>query len=1118
TEQRITAMCVVPTLLATIEDDLPELRFLLVSGEACPQDLIARWHRPGRRFLNVYGPTEATVTATWTVLDPDRAVTIGQPLPTYSIVILDPDNPFRALPFGEVGEIGIAGIGLATGYLNRDDLTEKAFIPDLLGIEGNPSGRIYRTGDLGRVNEAGEIEYLGRIDLQVKIRGYRIELTEIESLLLRVPGVSAAVVDTFEPTPGTVELVGYYSLRSGVSELDSEVIYSHLRKRLPSYMVPAYLQHLDVIPMTTSDKADRKALPAPTARRATPAGEYVAPATETEKLLADALAGVLGVDQVSVESNIFEDLGASSLLMARFSARVRKGAALPPISMREIYGNPTIRLLATAVGDSAPAEPVRTGTVVRTSGALYLMSGAVQLLMFLAFTYVSALLLERCFTWASAGTTPLAVFERSTFYSISLFALACVLPIVAKWVLVGRWKQREIRLWSLGYLRFWTVKTLISTNPLVLFAGSPVYTLYLRALGAKIGRGATVLSRTVPVATDLITIGAGTIIRRGASFTGYHATSGVLELGPVTLGRDVFVGETSVLDIGTSMGDGAQLGHSSSLHPGQSVPTGQSWHGVPAEPSTTDYRTVGPAKVGTLRRFLFGTAHLLTGAIAISVLSGVVVTLLTKIPLVADLFDSTTLSFTGTRFYLTMVVVSAVVFFGGALLGLAAMVVLPRLLNLFIRPGKTYRLYGFHYIVASVITLLSNSTFFMVIFGDSSAAVGYTRGLGYDLGVVEQTGSNFGTAITHDSPLLTSVGTGTMLSDGLSVMNSDFSSTSFKMSRIAIGERNFMGNNIALPADAKIGRNVLLGTKVMVPIDGPVRENVGLLGSPPFEIPRSVSRDSAFDHLKAPDVLRRRLAAKLRHNLGSMVTFLLFRWVQFFSVVTLMTVSSSFDGRFGSVAIAAGILAALVFNVLLTAFAERIVLGFHRLTPRFVSIYDPYFWRHERLWKLLATPMFNGTPFKNLLWRLLGVRIGRRVFDDGAGIPEKTLVTIGDDAVLNAGSVIQCHSLEDGTFKSDYTVIGAGTVLGVAAFVHYGVTTGEGTVVGADAFVMKGEETAPFTEWVGNPATEIQPASQTSHLTTTPIPTTTISMLPTRPIPILQARIAAPPPSRVSHN
>jgi non-ribosomal peptide synthetase component F len=112
-ERRVTALCCVPTLLATVEEDLPELRFLLVSGEACPQDLIARWHKPGRRFLNVYGPTEATVTAIWTELRPDRPVTIGQPLPTYTTVILDRDDPQHALPHGSVCEIGIAGSGLA---------------------------------------------------------------------------------------------------------------------------------------------------------------------------------------------------------------------------------------------------------------------------------------------------------------------------------------------------------------------------------------------------------------------------------------------------------------------------------------------------------------------------------------------------------------------------------------------------------------------------------------------------------------------------------------------------------------------------------------------------------------------------------------------------------------------------------------------------------------------------------------------------------------------------------------------------------------------------------------------------------------------------------------------
>ena len=143
-ERSVTCLACCPTLLATIEQDLPQLRILPVGGEACPPNLVARWYRPGRKILNSYGLTEATVTATLTELKPNKPVTIGIPLPTYSIVILDPVEDKTVAP-GELGEIGIAGIGLALGYMNCDELTMKKFIRDFLHIQNNPSGRIYRT-------------------------------------------------------------------------------------------------------------------------------------------------------------------------------------------------------------------------------------------------------------------------------------------------------------------------------------------------------------------------------------------------------------------------------------------------------------------------------------------------------------------------------------------------------------------------------------------------------------------------------------------------------------------------------------------------------------------------------------------------------------------------------------------------------------------------------------------------------------------------------------------------------------------------------------------------------------------------------------------------------------
>jgi amino acid adenylation domain-containing protein len=468
TDKRITAMCCVPTLLATIEEDLPNLRFLLVSGEACPKALITRWNRPGRRFLNVYGPTEATVTATWGVVDPDRQVTLGVPLPTYTVVILGLSGD-RAVAPGEAGEIGLAGIGLARGYVNRPDLTERAFIPDFLGIENNPSGRIYRTGDLGRITEDGEVEYLGRIDTQVKIRGYRIELTEIESSLLQVTEIAQAVVQNFEPEEGKVELAAYYTLQQGASSVDPHVLHQALRTRLPSYMVPTYYEEVESMPMMASDKVDRKRLPRPTHRLSVAAnGPYVAPETPTEEALAVQLAAVLDLEKVSIESHFFNDLGADSLRMAHFSARVRRETDLPWLAMQDIYEQPTIRQLAARLdvtqgelADAASAPDPAVLSKIKPAGTLkFVFCGALQVLITIAYVMYATALPLATFPWIVESPTVIDFWLRSVTVGVTEFVLLSVTPILLKWVLIGRWKPGEIQIWSLQYVRFWAVKTM----------------------------------------------------------------------------------------------------------------------------------------------------------------------------------------------------------------------------------------------------------------------------------------------------------------------------------------------------------------------------------------------------------------------------------------------------------------------------------------------------------------------------------------------------------------------------------------------------------------------------------------------------------------------------------
>ena len=206
-----------------------------------------------------------------------------------------------------------------------------------------------------------------------------------------------------------------------------------------------------------------------------------------------------------------------------------------------------------------------------------------------------------------------------------------------------------------------------------------------------------------------ITIGTDTIIRRASSFAGYHATGGVLRTGPVTIGNDAFVGEATVIDIDTEIGDGAQLGHSSSLHPGQRIRAGGRSHGVPAEPTDTDYKVLADAPRGSLRRLVYGMVQLLLTLVGGAAVSGVLVVVLATYPAVSAFFDPTRYSLASARFYLSIAAISVILFLAGLLLGLAVVTTASRLLIRFVRPGCTYRLYGARHFVASTMIWLSNS-------------------------------------------------------------------------------------------------------------------------------------------------------------------------------------------------------------------------------------------------------------------------------------------------------------------------------------------------------------------------------------------------------------------------
>lgn len=1066
---RVTAMCCVPTLLATIDQDIPYLRLLIVSGEACPQDLLARWYSPQRRILNAYGPTETTVTATLSFPKPGQTITIGKPLPTYSVVILEPGTE-NVLPFGKEGEIAVAGVGVARGYLNREDQTRKAFIQDFLHLPNNPSGLIYRTGDLGVINSNGDIEYRGRIDLQVKIRGYRIELTEIESVMLQLPGIAQAVVETFEPMPGAKELVAYYTCTPLAGEVTADTLVQALREKLPAYMVPAYYERLDIMPLMASDKADRKALPKPVGVRMNVGSRtLVEPRTPMEKQVAETLATLLHLEAVSVEDHFFNDLGASSLLMAQFATALRKKTGQTDLSMRDVYVYPSVALLAGHLEHHAgEAHPTYTVETFRIPSKMeYYTCGALQLLAYLAYLICvtgSTLAVGR-WIWAAQGLGEM--YWRTVGGLAGAFFAGTALAIAAKWLLIGKWQAEQIPIWSLRYFRFWVVRQLLVFSPMMLFRGYPLYNLYLRLLGAKIGRNVVLECEHIPVGTDLLSIGDNTILRSHSILCTYKARSNYLFTGPVNLGSHVVVGEGSVVDINTVMQDHAQLGHASALHERQVALAGKCYHGIPAQETTTDFRWAINKPVSQVRKVMYSLLQL---GVYLGVLLPLSVFLSTFLIEEAGLPTHSPLS---GAWFEDILVDTTWGIVGLLLLSLAAAVLVPRLLNLFLRENREYVRYGVHFFLFKWLQTWSNSPLLNLLFGDSAYITTYLQSVGINLSTVAQTGSNFGVEQRHDSPFLCQFGTRTMVSDGLNLLNAQHSPTAFRLVRNTIGADTFIGNSVFYPVGSKLGTNCLIATKAMIPIDGPLRENTGLLGSPSFEIPRVSGEDKDFDMFADTPKRWQGLRQKTRSNLLTLLIFVGAFFIYGFATLLLTYLeeqsSVSLDVT-GWVVAENGF---LLFTVLYFVLLERASLGFGRMQPVTATIYEREFWRVERMWKcsaVLLQWLWIGTPFRNLLNRALGVRQGKMVFDDGLGMTERTLVEIGDYCNFNTRSILQSHSLEQGRYKSDLIRVGNQCSIEPNAFIHYGVKIGDNAVIGTDSFVMKGETVEPNAIWRGNPA------------------------------------------------
>jgi non-ribosomal peptide synthetase-like protein len=1074
----VTVLSCVPTLLAMMDEDVPTVRLLILGGETCPPDLVKRWWRPGRRVFNTYGPTEATVIATCAECHPEEPVTIGQPVPNYLACILD--EQLRPVPAGVAGELCLGGVGLARGYLGRPELTQEKFIS--IASDEGPAQRLYRTGDLTRWTADGsKLEFLGRIDTQVKIRGFRVELAEIESVLRECPGVQAAAVALHEDVPGVQQLVAYL-VPQPATPFDENAIRATLRAKLPAYMVPALLETLPQLPMLASGKVDRKNLPAPRTRSVEERRDLVLPRTGLEMQIAAVWEKLFAPTPVSVRDDFFLDLGGHSLLAARMVSELRQSPTLRQLSMLDVYQHPTVEKLA-AHFQSREGERSREPKPLPESGLAgtlalptavpfwrHFFCGAAQLVsLFFILSFFALQWLAPYLTYTVLVEEEYDFVEAilGAFASlIVLYPLMLMIPIAVKWIMIGRYRPGSYPLWGAFYFRWWFATTIEAAVPVGYLTGTPLLNIYLRLMGAKIGPNVHLDSDTFAI-YDLLSIGEDSSINPDSNLLGYTVENGQLKIGRITIGKRCFVGARSAMRENTVMEDDSALEDLSLLPRGCVIPRGATWLGSPAQPAVNqarrEERSPGfqACRPSAGRRFLFGVLHGI-GLLIFPVL--VVAALFPGIVLMNQLnyLDP-------YYWYLLLAPLVGLSFI--VLLALEIAVVKWVLLGK-VKPGRR-PLYSFYYLrkwFADQTLDLS-----LDILGPLYASVYLTpwyKLLGAKLGY----GAEISTA-SFISPDLLSIGDESFIADSVSLGAPRVRDGFMTLGRNHIGKRSFIGNSAMLPPGTVIGDSVLIGCLSSPPPNpaDALREDTTWMGSPPIFLPQR-QRSAAF-----PAETTFNPTAKLRVQRATIefvrvitpsTCFIILISLLFSALLLLHDYFNLLDTLLFFPFLYLGCaLATAVFTIL----AKWVLVGRYR--PRETPLWSTLVWRNELLNALhehLAEPFLigalTGTPFVCWYFRLLGAKIGRRVYMETTDLSEFDLVRIGDEAALNADCTIQTHLFEDRVMKMSNIDIGPRCKVGAGSLVLYDTRLEEGAALGDLSLLMKGETLPAWTSWEGIPA------------------------------------------------
>ncbi len=1067
---QVTYFSTVPTFLSMIPGELPSVSTLVLGGEACPSDLVSRWAIPGRRMLNTYGPTETTVVATMSECHPDEPVTIGRPLPGYAVVVVDEEG--QPVPVGTPGELLIGGDAVSSGYLNREALTAEKFIENPFPERLSGIARLYRTHDLVCENADGNIQFLGRIDDQVKIRGFRVELQEIESTLLDEEAIRGAAVKVVHVN-GLPDIAAYVMLNDG-AELDRDALLARMRTRLPDYMIPRYLDVLQSLPVTTSGKIDRAALPAPSSPIQARMRPVEPPAGAMEERLLTVWSAHFPNAQVSVLDDFFLDLGGHSLLAAQVATELRNTHGISSASVVHLYTFRTIRSLAAFFGEwraeNAPpqheADAGRNGRRTEAERVFALVPAwqrnltvaiqALALALYHGIQMAPFVLLGWLGYGALEGSIPLA---DSVFYGtlVGFMAWPTMLLVAfgTKWLVIGRFRPGRYPLWGSYYCRWWIAHLFQQLSWSHMFSGTPLMSLYYRAMGARVGKRCTIMT-PIGSAYDLLSIGDDTSIGAESHLSAYRVENGWLELGRIDIGNNCYIGTHVSLGLDTRLESDVAIDDQSEVPDGIVVPHGSRCQGIPLKAASFDLPAgSGPQQASP---FLYGVLHLVL-IYAMGYL--LIVSALPGLALAAYALTSSSIG-VGMALLLLAAPVS--------LASYAACVIGVKKLFLGRMPEGTFSVYSPQYLrIWFNRYLMANTRQILMPLYATVYLPWFYRALGAKIAK----GSEIST-LNEAIPDLLEIGEGSFLADECIIGPMRIHAGMAQLRPVRIGARTFVGNSALVKGGTTIGDNSLLAL-MSTSSDLPSLAAGGgqWLGSPAFPLPRPAQEhEFSENELFAPDagMMRKRYYADaVRIVLPSLI------WTASMLMVGCAAIASfeylpvwAWLIALPAASLAAGALEILAVAAVKQFVAGRFAVSVHPLWSDTVILDEIVNGAYESLSATTMVPL-QGTPFLAPALRLLGCRIGKWCFLDTTYFSEFDLVEIGDHAAINQGATIQTHLFEDRVMKSGEVKIGRGCSVGNMGIVLYDTVIGDGASTSAMSVVMKGERLGEDTNWMGIP-------------------------------------------------